>query len=97
MANQSSPGSDLAKNLTEAAARYATARVASSASNLGSKITSRLSLQVSPTLLHRNFVPGGDVNEVFAIGMGGRFKLSKRVALPISPGLSTKLRSCWLW
>ena len=47
---------------------------------IGRKFNSRLSLQVTPTLLHRNFVEEGDKNETFSLGLGGRFKLSKRIA-----------------
>ena len=47
---------------------------------IGRKFNSRLSLQVTPTLIHRNFVVDGDQNETFSLGFGGRFKLSKRIA-----------------
>ena len=47
---------------------------------IGRKFNSRLSLQLTPTILHRNFVEAGDKNETFSLGFGGRFKLSKRVA-----------------
>jgi hypothetical protein len=46
------------------------------------KFSDRLSLQVMPTLVHRNLVATNeDKNDVFAAGVGGRVKLSKRVAL----------------
>ena len=44
------------------------------------KFTSGLSLQLLPTYLHRNFVKAGDKNSLFAIGIGGRAKLTKRFA-----------------
>ncbi len=47
---------------------------------VGRKISKRLSLQVTPTVIHRNIVQPGDDNEVYAVGLGGRFKLSKRMA-----------------
>jgi hypothetical protein len=50
---------------------------------IGSKITKRLSLQVSPTIVHRNIVQPGDENEIYSIGFGGRYKLSKRIAFVV--------------
>ncbi|MDX2284259.1 MAG: DUF5777 family beta-barrel protein [Bacteroidia bacterium] len=48
---------------------------------IGRKFGERLSLQLSPTLVHRNIVDNELVpNELFAVGFGGRFKLSSRVA-----------------
>ena len=42
----------------------------------------RLTLQVMPTLVHRNLVPAvRDVNDLYAMGLGGRFKLNQRLAL----------------
>ncbi|GAA4446542.1 DUF5777 family beta-barrel protein [Ravibacter arvi] len=45
------------------------------------KFGERLSLQVSPTWIHRNVVAAGDEQDVLAVGVGGRFKLTKRVSL----------------
>lgn len=45
------------------------------------KFNSFLSLQVVPTYVHRNYTAYGDQNNVFAIGVGGRVKLSKRMAV----------------
>lgn len=46
------------------------------------KFSERLSLQLTPTHLHYNLVPNTeDANDVFALGIGGRVKLSKRFAL----------------
>jgi len=46
------------------------------------KITSRLSLQVTPTYLHYNLVPTvSDKNDLFALGMGGRLKITKRMSI----------------
>jgi hypothetical protein len=46
------------------------------------KFNDYLSLQISPTYLHDNLVPTAlDSNDKFAIGMGGRIKLSKRVTV----------------
>jgi hypothetical protein len=43
-----------------------------------------LSLQVSPTFVHRNMVATPqDPNLIFAVGMGGRLKFTKRTALSI--------------
>jgi len=49
---------------------------------IGRKFSERLTLQVSPTVVHTNLVATpADKNDVYSIGFGGRFKLSKRVAL----------------
>ncbi len=45
------------------------------------KFSPALSLQVMPALIHRNQVVAGNENDQFAIGAGGRVKLSKRVSL----------------
>jgi len=50
---------------------------------VGRKFTDRFSLQLSPTLVHRNVVKAGDINDTYAIGIGSRFKLSKRTALVV--------------
>jgi len=48
------------------------------------KINESLSLQLTPTYIHRNLVPTElDKNDLFAFGIGGRYKLSKRVALNV--------------
>lgn len=49
---------------------------------LGRKFSESFTLQLSPTMVHRNLVKTNDEkNDVFALGTAGRFKLSKRVAL----------------
>ncbi|MEP6465076.1 MAG: DUF5777 family beta-barrel protein [Parafilimonas sp.] len=46
------------------------------------KISTALSLQITPTLLHYNLVPTtADKNNVFVISTGGRFKLTKRMSV----------------
>jgi opacity protein-like surface antigen len=46
------------------------------------KFNDRLSLQVTPTFIHKNLVSNStDDNDTFAIGAGGRFKLSQRISL----------------
>lgn len=46
------------------------------------KFSNSFSLQLMPTLVHRNMVEREiDENDVFAIGAGGRLKLSKRVSV----------------
>ncbi len=48
----------------------------------GSKINEQISLQLSPTLVHRNLVATNEEeNDVYALGVSGRIKLTKRVAL----------------
>jgi hypothetical protein len=45
------------------------------------KFNKTLSLQLSPTHIHRNVVPTPqDQNDVFAVGFGGRYKILKRVS-----------------
>lgn len=49
---------------------------------LGRKFSESFTLQLSPTMVHRNLVKTNDEkNDVFALGTAGRIKLSKRVAL----------------
>lgn len=49
---------------------------------LARKFGSRLSLQVMPTMIHRNLVTAAnDKNDVYAIGGGGRFKITKRLSI----------------
>ena len=51
---------------------------------IGRKFSERFTLQVMPTMLHRNFVEtAADPNDLFATGLGGRIKLSKRVSLNV--------------
>ncbi|MBU1370928.1 MAG: hypothetical protein KJ578_06295 [Bacteroidetes bacterium] len=46
------------------------------------KFSSAFTLQLTPTLIHKNLVPtAADKNTSFAIGAGGRLKLSQRVSL----------------
>lgn len=46
------------------------------------KFNDRLTLQVMPTVVHLNLVPGTrDKNDVFALGFAGRIKLTRRIAL----------------
>lgn len=51
---------------------------------LGRKFNNNLSLQIMPTYTHQNHViNSSDPHDLFAIGTGGRYKLSKRVSLNI--------------
>lgn len=46
------------------------------------KFSERLSLQLSPSMVHRNLVPTIEAeNDVFAIGVGGRFKLNGSLSI----------------
>lgn len=48
------------------------------------KFSSNLSLQLMPTLVHRNLVATADMdNNLLALGVGGRYKLTNRVALNV--------------
>ncbi len=51
---------------------------------IGRKFTERFSLQLSPILLHSNIVDNQLIpNDLFALGVGARYKISKRIALVI--------------
>lgn len=46
------------------------------------KFSNAISLQLTPTFIHRNLVEKTvDDNDVWALGAGGRFKLSNRISL----------------
>jgi len=46
------------------------------------KINSALSLQISPTIIHRNYVETRDEpNDLIAMGIGGRYKITNRVTI----------------
>jgi Membrane bound beta barrel domain (DUF5777) len=49
----------------------------------GRKFSERFTLQLSPTLVHRNEVAVADINDIYALGVGTRFKLSRRLALVV--------------
>lgn len=49
---------------------------------VGRKFSEAFTLQLMPTLVHRNLVPTkDDPNDLIAAGVGGRVKLSKRISL----------------
>ncbi len=49
---------------------------------IGRKFSEGITLQVTPTLVHNNMVPlTSQSNDVYAVGFGGRAKVSKRMAL----------------
>ncbi len=46
------------------------------------KISNELSIQLSPTYIHRNLVVTElDPNDLYAVGAGGRLKLTRRISL----------------
>jgi len=48
---------------------------------IGRKFSEALTLQVAPTMVHKNLVPlETDPNNIYGLGVGGRLKLSKRIA-----------------
>jgi hypothetical protein len=50
----------------------------------GRKFSEKFSLQLSPILVHRNLIEIGDSdNNIFALGGGARYKISKRIAFTI--------------
>lgn len=49
---------------------------------IAKKVSSSFSYQITPTYIHRNTVKiAADPHDIFALGFGGRIKLSKRVSL----------------
>lgn len=51
---------------------------------IGRKFGSDLSLQLTPTVVHRNLVlTTEDENDIFALGFGGRYKITNHVALNV--------------
>jgi hypothetical protein len=51
---------------------------------IGRKFSEAFSLQLNPIYLHRNLVPGtNDENNTWALGIGGRMKLTKRTAFVV--------------
>lgn len=50
---------------------------------IGRKFSEGLSLQLMPTVIHRNYPVDNGPNDVFAIGIGGRQKLSKRTSFNV--------------
>ncbi len=44
------------------------------------KFSEKLSLQLSPSYVHRNYVKQEDKNDIMAVGIGGRYKFIRRVA-----------------
>ncbi len=45
------------------------------------KFSEKLSLQLSPSYVHRNYVKEAEKNDILALGIGGRYKFIRRVAL----------------
>jgi len=52
------------------------------------KFSDNLSLVVSPTYIRRNFVTFMDMNNLFALGLGGRMKFNRRMAVVVDYFLS---------
>ncbi|HOY97200.1 MAG TPA: DUF5777 family beta-barrel protein [Catalimonadaceae bacterium] len=51
---------------------------------LARKFTEGISIQLTPTYIHRNQVETPDLNnDVFALGIGGRFKISRRTSFNV--------------
>lgn len=50
---------------------------------IGRKFSDQFTLQFSPTILHRNAVPENDEKNVYAVGAGARYKLTRRMAFVI--------------
>ena len=50
---------------------------------IGRKFSNTFTLQVTPTLVHTNYTPEETPTDQYAVGIGGRFKFSKRMALTV--------------
>ncbi|CAN5464105.1 DUF5777 family beta-barrel protein [soil metagenome] len=68
---------------------------------IGRKFSEKFSLQMTPTFVHRNYVQlNNDPNDVYAVGIGSRIKLSKRIALTqdffyvINKSVSENFQNC---
>lgn len=49
---------------------------------LARKFTERFSLQIMPSMVHKNLVTkANESNDIFTLGIGGRFKVSNRIAI----------------
>lgn len=48
---------------------------------IGRKVSKKLSLQLMPTLIHFNKTTGTRENDLFALGIGGRMKLTNRFSI----------------
>ena len=45
------------------------------------KFNSNISIQVMPTMVHRNLAPGSEPNDIYVLGAGGRFKFTPRMGI----------------
>jgi hypothetical protein len=65
------------------------------------KFGSRFSLQITPSMVHKNLVPTtADHNDIFTLGAGGRIKVSKRVSVNaeyhyLFPGQVVTTHACY--
>jgi hypothetical protein len=51
---------------------------------IGRKFNNQISFQLAPTFVHRNLVSQAtESNDVYALGIGGRIKMSKRIAFVV--------------
>ncbi len=64
-------------------ANYFTSRLAYTFQALvARKFSDELSLQITPSVIHRNLVPEAiDLNDLFAVGFGGRYKIANRISI----------------
>lgn len=54
---------------------------------IGRKFNEAFSMQLSPTLVYRNMIDPADKKTIYALGIGARHKISKRVALVVDYSL----------
>ena len=50
---------------------------------VGRKFSNSFSLQLSPTLVYRDMIEPGDQNAIYALGIGARHKITKRMAFVV--------------
>ena len=58
------------------------------------KITSALSVQLSPTLVHNNIVNQDEAHDLLSVGLGARHKLTSRISLNAEYFLQLKKENC---
>jgi Membrane bound beta barrel domain (DUF5777) len=59
---------------------------------IASKFNKHLSLQLTPTIVHKNIVPlAANSNDIFVLAAGGRYKVTKHMAINAEYGYITPL------
>ncbi len=70
------------RNLLDEGSRFSDCLVYTHQVLISHQFSSKFSLQLTPSLVHRNIVKfSGENNDVFSLGLGGRWKVSRRMHL----------------